>query len=209
MIKPILQIHSYPELENPVFIAGLTGFGSVGKISAELLIESSKAQLFAELYSPHLPDYATIDEEGIVHLPRYSFYFSKHLERDVIIMTGDAQPSSTSSKAHYQTCGLALDLAEEHKCRFVITMGGFLTSDTTKEVFIAATDPELVEKFATEKIGIYRNGSVIGATGLLLGLAKVRGMKGLSILGVTSGVTEDRKAASSVSRFIIQIIGNL
>jgi len=209
MIKPVLKVISHPELEHPVFIAGLTGFGAVGKISADLLIESSKAQLFAELYSPYLPDYVIISEDGMVRLPKYSFYYSRNLERDVIILACDTQPPADSLEAHYQMCGIALDLAEEYKCDFVVTMGGFPTPDTTKEVFIAATEQELVERFATEKSGIYKKGRIIGATGLLLGLAKVRGMKGISILGVTSGIAEDHKAAFSVFKFVTQLIRKL
>lgn len=209
MIEPVLKVISRPDLEHPIFIAGLTGFGAVGKISADLLIKSSKAKLFAELYSPYLPDYVIISENGIVRLPKYSFYYSKNLEKDIIILTCDTQPPADSLKTHYQMCGIALNLAEEYKCGFVITMGGFPTPETTKDVFIAATEQELIERFVTERTGIYKKGRIIGATGLLLGLAKVRGMKGISVLGVTSGIAEDHKAAFSVFRFVTQLIGKL
>jgi len=198
-----------PDLENPVFIAGLTGFGAVGKISAELLIESSKADVFAELYSPYLPDYVIVDEEGIVRLPNYRFYYSNRLERDVIILTCDTQPPGDDLKAHYSICSLALDLAEEYRCRFIVTMGGFPNPKSDKEIFLAATDLELAKRFADEKIGVYRNGRIIGGTGLLLGLAKLRGIEGLSILGVTTGLMEDHKAAFSVFRFVSRLLGEL
>ena len=198
-----------PNLENPVLIAGLTGFGAVGRLSADLLIESSKAELLAELYSPYLPDYVIIDEEGIIRLPNYRFYYSKRLERDVMILTCDTQPPGDDLKAHYVMCSLALDFAEEHGCRFVVTMGGFPNPKSGKELFIAATDVGLAKRFVDEKVGIYRNGRIIGGTGLLLGLAKLRGIEGVSVLGVTAGLMEDHKAAFSVFKFVSRLLGEL
>ena len=39
MDKPQFRFLSHPELENPVFVEGLPGFGDVGKGAAQLLIE--------------------------------------------------------------------------------------------------------------------------------------------------------------------------
>jgi len=205
----VLKVLQRPELESPLFIAGLTGFGAVGKISADLLIESSKAEVFAELYSPYLPDYVIIDEGGIIRLPSYRFYYSKRLERDVIILTCDTQPPGDDLKAHYSMCSLALDLAEKYRCKFIVTMGGFPNPKSDKELFVAATDSELAKRFVDDKVEVYRNGRIIGGTGLLLGLAKLRGIKGLSVLGVTAGLMEDHKAAFSVFRFVSRLLSEV
>src|SRR4030067_601099 len=52
MDKPYLREISKPNLENPIFVQGLPGFGNVGRIAAHLLIKFCEAKPFAELYSP-------------------------------------------------------------------------------------------------------------------------------------------------------------
>ena len=47
----------------------------------------------------------------------------------------------------------------------------------------------------------------MGATGILLGLAKVRGWTGICLLGATSGLRADKEAALSVFRFLLKILG--
>jgi len=64
MDKPYLHEISKPDLENPVFVQGLPGFGNVGRIAAHLLIKFYDAKPFAELYSPYFPDYVSISSNG-------------------------------------------------------------------------------------------------------------------------------------------------
>jgi len=193
-------------LSNPLFIAGLTGFGAVGLISANQLIQTSEAKLFAELHSPYLPDYVIVNNAGIIRLPKYSFYYSKTLDRDIIILTGDAQPSAEYLKAHYQMCSMALDLAIENGCQLVITMGGFPNPNPKKKIYLAATDASLIDKFRDDEAETYVRGRIIGATGLLLGLSKIKGMDGLCVLGVTKGLAADYEAGKAVFDFVMRLI---
>jgi len=93
MQKPYFRKLFHPELNEPVLVEGLPGFGNVGKIAARLLIDFAQAKLFTELYSPSLPDYVVVDKDGICHAPRYEFYASSTGKTQFIILTGDAQPS--------------------------------------------------------------------------------------------------------------------
>ncbi len=47
----------------------------------------------------------------------------------------------------------------------------------------------------------------MGATGLLLGIAKSRGWEGTCLLGATTGLKADRKAALSVFKFLMKMLG--
>ncbi len=47
----------------------------------------------------------------------------------------------------------------------------------------------------------------MGATGLLLGLAKSRGWQGACLLGATTGLKADREAAFSVFKFLTKMLG--
>ena len=114
MDEPYLRYLSHPKLETPVFVEGLPGFGNVGKIAARLLIESSRAELFAELYSPFFPDYVIVGKSGICRPPRYAFYASSMEKSHLIVLTGDAQPSEDVELAPTETpSALEQDTAAE------------------------------------------------------------------------------------------------
>lgn len=196
-----------PDLREPVFVEGLPGFGNVGRIAAHLLIRFSGAKRFAELYSPYFPDYVIIDSGGVCRPPRYEFYAASTEQNDFIILTGDVQPSLEDVNAHYELCGGILDFIESFGCRFAVTMGGVPMPNPGREVYVAATSPRLAAEMLEKGALLYSKGRIMGATGLLLGLAKTRGWKGICLLGATTGLKADRGAALSVFKFLLKTLG--
>jgi len=208
MDKPYFRQIFNPVLENPIFVQGLPGFGNVGKIAAYLLIKFCGAKPFAELYSPSFPDYLSVDSKGICRLPRYEFYAAPMEKNDFVIMTGDTQPSFDDVVAHYELCSEILDFVEKIDCGFIITIGGVPMSEDKAQVYVAATSPRLAAEFMEKGAVIYSKGRILGATGLMLGLAKERGLEGLCLLGTTSGFSADRGAGFSVFKFLMKALGN-
>jgi len=208
MDKPYFRQIFNPVLENPIFVQGLPGFGNVGKIAAYLLIKFCGAKPFAELYSPSFPDYLSVNSKGICRLPRYEFYAAPMEKNDFVIMTGDTQPSFDDVVAHYELCSEILDFAEKLDCGLIITIGGVPMSEDKAQVYVAATSPRLATEFMEKGAVIYSKGRILGATGLMLGLAKERGLEGLCLLGTTSGFSADRGAGFSVFKFLTKALGN-
>jgi len=207
MDKPQFRHLFHPKLEHPVFVEGLPGFGNVGKIAARLLIEYTKAKRFAELYSPSFPDYVIVDRNGICRPPRYDFYASSTNKNQFIILTGDTQPALEDVTAHYQLCDQILDFAEKYGCKFIVTMGGVTTPRPKGEVYVAATSEKLAAENMDKGAILYGRRRIMDATGLLLGLAKERGLEGLCLLGATTGFRADRGAALSVFKFLMKTLG--
>ena len=87
MDKPYLHEIFKPELENPILVQGLPGFGNVGRIAAHLLIKFCDAKPFAELYSPYFPDYVSVSSKGLCYLPKYEFYSAPLEKNNLVIMT--------------------------------------------------------------------------------------------------------------------------
>ena len=187
---------------------GLPGFGNVGKIAAHLLIKFCGAKPFAELYSPSFPDYVSVNSSGICRLPRYEFYAAPMEKNDFIIMTGDTQPSFDDVVAHYSLCGEILDFVERKGCSLIITIGGAPITEEKTQVYVAATSPRLALEFMEKGAVIYSKGRVVGATGLVLGLAKERNLDGVCLLGATTGFRADRGAGFSVFKFLMKALGN-
>lgn len=208
MDKPYFRQIFNPVLQNPIFVQGLPGFGNVGKIAAYLLIKFCGAKPFAELYSPSFPDYLSVNSKGTCRLPRYEFYAAPMEKNDFVIMTGDTQPSFDDVVAHYKLCSEILDFVEKFECNFIITIGGVPMSEDKAQVYVAATSPRLAAEFMEKGAVIYSKGRILGATGLMLGLAKERGLEGLCLLGTTSGFSADRGAGFSVFKFLMKALGN-
>jgi len=208
MDKPYFRQIFNPVLENPIFVQGLPGFGNVGKIAAYLLIKFCSAKPFAELYSPSFPDYVSVNSKGICRLPRYEFHAAPMEKSDFIIMTGDTQPSFDDVVAHYEVCSEILEFIEKHGCGFIVTMGGVPISEEKAQVYVAATSPRLAAEFMEKGAVIYSKGRIMGATGLMLGLAKEHGLNGVCLLGTTTGFKADRGAGFSVFKFLMKALGN-
>lgn len=203
-----------PKLKNPVLVEGLPGMGNVGKVTADYLADALDAVPFAELYSDNYPYHVFVNEDDSVDLPRNIFYYwkaKKKGQNDLIILTGDVQ--SMNPQGHYEIVNEVLDFAEKFGVKQVITIGGFAVNRIPKSprVIGAVTEGKLKKNF--QKMGVnfeagQRVGIIIGASGLLLGLAKVRGIKGLCLIGETLGrsMFTDTRAAKSVLEVLCKIL---
>ena len=207
MDKPFFREMFNPALENPVFVQGLPGFGNVGRIAAHLLIKFSEAKPFAELYSPSFPDYVSISTKGIAYVPKYEFYSAPLEKNNLIIMTGETQPSFDDVVAHYQVCSEIVDFVEKLGCHFIVTMGGVPLTEDKTEVYVAATSSRLATEFMEKGAVIYSKGRIVGGTGLSLALAKERNLEGVCLLGTTTGFKADRGAGFRVFKFLMKALG--
>lgn len=206
MDEPYFRLLFSPKLEEPVFVAGLPGFGAVGNIASRMLIDSSHAELFAELYTPWFPDRVTVGKDGICTVPHYEFYAADKEKPHFIILTGNAQSPSEDIKAHYELCDTILTFTKQHGCKFLITLDGVPTPKPAGEVYVAATSSKLAGEVAEKGAAVYEQGRILGVTGLLLGFAKNRRLKGVCLLGATSSLTEGREAALSVYNLLKKIV---
>jgi proteasome assembly chaperone (PAC2) family protein len=207
MDKPYLRQLSNPPLENPILVQGLPGFGNVGRIAAHLLVKFFEAKPFAELYSPSFPDYISITSKGIAHLPKYDFYYAPMEKNNLIIMSGEIQPSFDDVVAHYAVCDEVLNFAESLGCKFIVTMGGVPITEDKTQVYIAATSNRLATDFMEKGGVIYSKGRIVGGTGLTLALAKERKLDGVCLLGTTMGFKADREAGFLVFKFLMKALG--
>jgi uncharacterized protein (TIGR00162 family) len=204
--KPIFRQIFDPQLKDPIFVEGLTGLGNVGLLAARHMIEETGAKVFAELYAPYFQDYVAVNKEGLCSPPRYRFYAAKTEKHDYIILTGESQPSLEDTIAHYDICDQILDFAQKYGSRFIVTMGGVVTSKPGTDVYISATSAKLVAKHLDKGTQVYGEGRIVGATGLLLGLAKKRGWKGICLLGATTGFGAERGTALALYKILMNII---
>ena len=204
-----------PKLRNPVLIEGLPGVGNIGRVAVGYLVEQLGAKKFAQLYSRHFFPFVVLHDKNQVHLLKNEFYYYKAKkagQRDILFLVGDCQ--SLDPKGHYEVMEKVLDFAEKFGVKEIFTIGGIATGDVEKspKALGAVTHKELVTKY--QKYGIEfsagdKIGYIVGAAGLLLGLGMERGIKGVCLLGETSGfpIVTDPKGAEVVLNSLVKILG--
>ena len=191
-----IEIYEKPKLNNPVLIEGLPGIGFVANIATLHLIHELKAKLFGEIVSASFQDLAVTTKTGSTISPINELYYHKRSDggHDLIILYGNTQALTTFGQ--YELCGRVLDIAEELGCHYVITLGGFKIEEVkaTPQIYCAATDSETLNEALSlgTKIMV---GNIFGVAGVLMGLGKIRGFKGYSLLVETLGMQPDANAA--------------
>lgn len=202
-----------PALKNPILIEGLPGIGYIGRNAAGYLLDELKAVKFAEIHSHHFPFVVLLDpkKNGLINPIKNEFYYVKNKGRDIVILIGDAQ--SITPEGHYQIVDRILDVCTKLKVKEMITLGGFATgvlSEQKPKVFGAGIDQKMMDAF--EKHGVvFKNtniGQIIGASGLLISIGSQRGIKGVCLMGETSGMLlSDPKSTESVLEIIGKYLG--
>jgi uncharacterized protein (TIGR00162 family) len=191
-----IEIYEKPKLNDPVLIEGLPGIGFVANIATLHLISELKAKRFAEIVSASFQDLAVTTETGGARSPINELYYCKREDggRDLIIWYGNTQALTTFGQ--YELVGKVLDLAQELGCRFVISIGGYKKEEVQQvpAIYSAATDQKTMKE-ALDLGTKVMVGHIFGVAGLLIGLGRLRNLKGFSLLVDTLGMYPDANAA--------------
>ncbi len=186
-----LELKRKPKLDNPVLIEGLPGIGNVGKIAADYIIEKLKMKKLYTIHSHHLPHSVFVNENNLIEMPKLEVYYKRNQDpkkRDLLILSGDTQPIDEASC--YSFCHKMLQIVSEYNCNEVITLGGIGLKELPEkpQIYISGTSKEIVDKYKTKKTNdklFGHVGPIIGVTGILLAISKLRKKEAITILGET------------------------
>ena len=203
-----IRIYEKPNLNNPILIEGLPGIGLVANIAVAYLIKKLNAKLFCEIKSSYFHDVAITDKMGSLKYPSNQLYYymgSAVGRQDLILLYGNTQ--ALGSRGQYEICGRILDIAESMGCKFVITLGGYRPgrSVVKAKLYFAASDNEtakIARELGAEALPI----QIFGVAGLLIGICKLRGMRGLCLPSETAGDRPDKEAASELLKALSKIL---
>jgi len=194
-----IEISEKPQLNNPILIEGLPGIGFVANIAALHLITELKAKKFAEIVSSSFQDFAVLTETGSARSPINELYYVKREGgcRDLIIWYGNTQALTTPGQ--YELCGKVLDIVQEFGCRFVVSIGGYKKDEVKglPSLYCAATDLTTLKESLDLGTKIMA-GHIFGIAGILIGLSKLRGVRGFALLADTMGMYPDVNATKQV-----------
>ncbi len=177
------------KFNKPVMIEGLPGMGNVGKIAVDFIIESLEAKKIFEINSYAFANCVFVDDNGIAELPKVEVYYKKIKTNDLFLVSGDVQP--IDERGCYEFCDDLLDLFQDCGGKEVVSLGGMGLEESPKKsnVYCVGSDKKVINDWKVNGVktagGII--GPVIGVSGLLVGLAKKRGLKGATLLAETYG----------------------
>jgi len=194
-----------PKVSRPILVCGLPGSGYVGKLAVDHLVKELDAKPFGEVYSYGFPPQVLISPEGTADLMKNILYVwnSPDSPNDLILYTGDSQPISPD--ADYEVADRVLDVAERLGVKRVFALAAYITGGFVEKpkVYGTATDDGALDELKSYDVIMMKEGSITGMNGLLIGLAKLRGM----LLGETSGYIIDANASKAVLSVFTKIIG--
>ncbi len=187
-------------LKEAILIQGLPGMGFVGHLSARFLIDEFEAVEFARIYSSYFPSIVIL-RNGEGKLVRIELFAVEKVEPNLIIMTGDVQPSETGM---IQVLDFVLDYCASKGVKNVIAVGG-LRAENGPEVAGFAFSKEDLEFLKDYDVGTLENGQVTGAVGVITALGAEKGLKSFGLLGKLHVSGPDPIAARNVLNILRQI----
>ena len=184
MIKEVAS----PKLKDPIFIAAWPGMGEVAYRSAIFLKEVLGFKMFAKLEAHRFfRPAAVVVDKGIVGIPAVPagfFYYHKGKNtQDIILFIGEAQPPLEYAEA----LSIAIvNFIKRYKTKLIFTFAAKpepIDHKNDSQLWVAATHSETLKDF--EKIGlkILNQGQISGLNGIILGVSKKKGIKGVCLLG--------------------------
>lgn len=184
-------------------IACWPGIGNIGTLAVDTLRSQIGAEVFAEIepWDLFYPRKVTIRAGVIAHLefPGSRFYCQAVGGKDMMVFLGEEQPADTDrmyaqGRKAEEMGNLVLDVAQKYGCRRLYTSGAAVSlthHGARPRVWVVATTEHLLKDLKrrentvlmSEIEGIGGSGSITGLNGLLLGLAKKRGLEAACLMG--------------------------
>ena len=198
-----IKLYREPQLENPTLIASWPGIGNIGLIAVDTLRRVLEAEEFGEIepWDFFYPKRVLIRDGDIKDLefPISKFYFKRTERQDLMFFVGEEQPTVAGrayaeGRKAYEMANLVLDVAVRFGCKRVYTSGAAVAPvhhSVRPRVWAVPNSEALIEEVKGYDNTILMSGSegrggqgnITGLNGLLLGVAKKRGVDAICVMG--------------------------
>jgi len=198
-----IVLRNRPELRDPVLVAGWPGIGNIGAIAVNTLVEALGAEEIGEIepWDFFYPRRLVVrgGEVTALEFPACRFFLARAERRDILFFSGEEQPSedggpyARGNKA-YHMANLVLDVAVDFGCSRVYTSGAAVAPihhESRPKVWAVPNAEALLDELRKYPNTVLMSdvaarrgqGSIIGLNGLLLGVARRRGLEAVCVMG--------------------------
>jgi proteasome assembly chaperone (PAC2) family protein len=228
-----IKLYKEPDLRKPMMFVGWPGIGNIGMVAVNSLKDILRAEEFGEIESWDFfyPRKVSITNGLLkaLEFPSNKFYYARIEGKDLIFFIGEEQPSVggrmyASGERAYSMANLVIDVGLRFGCQRVYTSGAcvspihhqmrprvcaVVTSEGLKEEVRGY--PNTIFMSALER-GSEGEGVITGLNGLLLGVAKKRGVEGICLMGeipdwLSGASFPYPRASKSVLNVFAEILG--
>lgn len=212
MIKRVGRV----SLKNPVLIASWPGMGEVAIRAGSFLKDYFSLQPFARIEATGFFEPTGVTtSKGIISLPHLEegfFYAYKSSSRrgDFILFLASAQPTLDKARLFAE---MVIDFVSSYKVKKVFSFAAMpqpIDHTQPSSVWIAATSFKVLNEFKDYNLKVLKEGQISGLNGLLLGVAKEKGLEGACLLGEIPFYTiqiENPRASEAVLRVLASHLG--
>jgi len=195
-----MEIKLWKKPKNCTIINGFPGFGLVGTIATEFLIDHLDVELIGKVLINENPAVVAIHEDKVVE-PLGIFYNKKY---NIVIVHG----VSASNGLEWGLSDIIKKLAGDLQAKEIISLEGVGSSETkidTERLFFFTKDSKI--KNSLGKIGLnpLKEGIIMGVTGALL--LKVEDIPLSCLFAETHTDLPDSKAAARIIRALDSYLG--
>ena len=228
-----IKLYQRPELEKPIMFVGWPGIGNIGIIAMNTLKDILKAEELGEIESWDFfyPRKVSI-RDGVLEdleFPSNKFYCRRLENKDLIFFIGEEQPTEgggmyARGEKAYQMANLVLEVSLKFDCQRVYTSGACISPihhQMKPRVCAVVSSENLIREVKKYPNTILMSeiggrgegeGTITGLNGLLLGLAKKRGLESICLMGevpdwLTGASFPYPKASKSVLEVFAEILG--
>ena len=199
-----IKLYQRPKLEKPIMFVGWPGIGNIGIIAMNTLKGILKAEELGEIESWDFfyPRKVSI-RDGLLEdldFPSNKFYYQRLEKKDLIFFIGEEQPTEgrrmyASGEKAYQMANLVLDVGLKFGCQRVYTSGACVSlihHQMKPRVCAVISSEELIKELKKYQNTILISeiggrgggeGTITGLNGLLLAVAKKRGVESICLMG--------------------------
>lgn len=185
----------------------LPGIGLVGSLTGELLMESAVENIpLLELYPESLLYVSVTSREGLIIPPKITISRIRTDDFDgILVVKGAFQPANQFGQ--YELAKRLIEIAENSGVRIVIGVGGYAIPQVgeKRRIYVSSTSWKILMLGASLGFLPLR-GTVVGAAGLIPGLASLHGFDNMCILVETIGETPDLTAAKTAYNGVLSFL---
>jgi len=191
-MKGLVKLYARPKLNSPNMVAAWPGISNVSIIVATYLERKLNFKRLGEIEASHFFDpIGVVVRDNVVEAPQFprsKFYYWKNKGggSDIILFIGDDQPAAKE----YELANCVLDVGLSFQVKRIYTCAAALTRIHHTEqprVWGVATSQQVAEDLKRYNLVERGNLQIAGLNGLLLGVAKERGIEGICLLGEVPG----------------------
>lgn len=196
--RPRIWIRKNWVVSKPVLISGYPGLGRIGEVALRFLVKGLSAKQIGSVTSPYFSTQAVIGRDGVARLTAVRLYLKPRADGDLLLALGEQHQELMGGE--FETCRTLLSFFKKVGGDSVITVGGHMEPPREDlKTYGFASDARCVEQLKSAGITLAPAGTpIVGAAGVLLGLSRLLGLRGIGILGLTNSEGPDLESARHV-----------